>query len=46
MRTKEIIQKAKLHLEDLPGEVFDTIDLGKPDSREGAQNLIKIILKT
>lgn len=45
MNTKKILEIAKIHLKHLPGEVFDAIELGKPDSVEEAKNLIKIISK-
>jgi len=45
MNTKKILEIAEIHLKHLPGEVFDAIELGKPDSIEEAKNLIKIVSK-
>lgn len=45
MNTKEVIQIASSHLEELPGNVFDLLTLTKPTSIEAAINLTKIVSK-
>lgn len=45
MNTKEIIDLASSHLENLPGNTFDLLTVSKPTSIESAINLTKIISK-
>ena len=45
MNTKEVIELASSHLEELPGSVFDLLTVTKPSSIEAAINLTKIVSK-
>lgn len=45
MNTKEVIKLASLHLEKLPGNIFDLLSVSKPISIDAAINLTKIISK-
>ena len=45
MNTKQIIELASIHLNDLPGDTFDLLSVSKPQSVESAINLTKIISK-
>jgi hypothetical protein len=45
MNTKEVIELASSHLEELPGSVFDLLTVTKPHSIEAAINLTKIVSK-
>lgn len=45
MNTKEVIELASAHLEELPGSVFDLLTVTKPSSIEAAINLTKIVSK-
>lgn len=43
--TKEVIDLASIHLNELPGHTFDLLTLSKPASIESAINLSKIVSK-
>ncbi len=45
MNTKEIIELASTHLNELPGNVFDLLTVTKPVNIEAAINLTKIVSK-
>lgn len=45
MNTKEVIELASSHLEELPGSVFDLLTVTRPASIEAAINLTKIVSK-
>lgn len=45
MNTKEVIELASAHLNELPGNTFDLLTLSKPNSTEAAVNLSKIVSK-
>lgn len=45
MNTKEVIKLASLHLEKLPGNIFDLLNVSKPTSIDAAINLTKIVSK-
>jgi len=42
MNTKDIIDLASVHLQELPGEVLDLLTVSKPESIQAALNLTKI----
>ncbi len=45
MNTKDIIDLASVHLQELPGEVLDLLTVSKPESIQAALNLTKIVSK-
>lgn len=45
MNTKQVIQIASQHLNELSGHVFDVLEVSKPVSPEAAVNLSKVISK-
>lgn len=45
MKTKDVIELASKHLQELPGNVFDVLTVSKPVSIEAAINLSKIVSK-
>lgn len=45
MKTKDVIELASKHLEELPGNVFDVLTVSEPVSIEAAVNLSKIVSK-
>jgi len=45
MKTKDVIEIASKHLEELPGHVFDLLTVTEPTSNEAAINLTKIVSK-
>src|SRR5688572_11013693 len=45
MDTLEVLAAAKVHLDTLPGHVFDVLELSRPVSPEAAVNLAKIVSK-
>ncbi len=45
MTTAEVIQTASEYLKELPGNVFDLLEVTKPDSVDAALNLSRIVTK-
>jgi len=45
MNTKDVIDIASDHLNELPGHIFDLLEVTKPTSTEAAINLTKIVSK-
>ncbi len=45
MKTNEVIKAASVHLHELPGHIFDVVDVTKPESPEAAVNLAKVVSK-
>lgn len=45
MKTSEIISRASVHLQTLPGHIFDVLTVAKPVSPEAAMNLAKVVSK-
>jgi len=45
MKTKVVIEKASAHLRELPGHIFDVVNVSKPVSPEAAVSLAKVVSK-
>lgn len=45
MNSKEVLNSASLHLQDLAGHVFDLLAISKPISPDAAVNLAKVVSK-